>query len=257
MLKAMLICYLIIFSASYLTSGTSAYFSSQFQVNNTITASTWVSEEPKVDESSLVFLGKGNQNIKICPAVIKVEIKNAGDGNMQADTTYEIYYTKNGNPEKHGEKIEFAEGEGIVEALVSGKTTELIYETSNPGRYIFLVYQNEGDLADDGIWSEEIKVDCKSKKADSVNIDKAIGKEVGDEEQIVDEVTEEKRHEDTATEEIVPESKEIENNNISGTEKATDLTNMENEENKAEEKSINEESANIESDTGTEDGEEN
>lgn len=159
-IKVALICYVVIFSVSYLTSGTSAYFSSHQQVNPVITAGDWETEQPEDsdeewDESSLVFTTKGNQNIKQCPAEIEIKLKNAGQGDMQDDSTYEIYYVQNGNPEQHGEKIELEENEEerIIEPLKSGEKTKLTYETNVSGVYVFVAYQHEKHPDEERTWS--------------------------------------------------------------------------------------------------------
>lgn len=135
--KTAIVCYLIMFSASYLTSDTSANFTSQQEVNHMITASDWEIEDPEMNESALIFLEIENQNIKTCPAIIKIEIKNDGS-DMLADTTYEIYYIENGNPKKHGEKIVLADGEGVIPVLTSGESFSLIW--INGARYKNRIY---------------------------------------------------------------------------------------------------------------------
>lgn len=165
MIKLVLICYIAIFSVSYLTAGTSAYFSSSEELNPVIAAGDWGNDQ--WDESSLVFTTKGNQNIKTCPAEIELNLKNVGEGDMQDDSTYEIYYVKNGNPEKHGEKIELGENEEerIIEVLKSGEETKLTYETNVSGIYVFVVYQQENHPDEERTWSKWIKVDCPKEKS--------------------------------------------------------------------------------------------
>lgn len=162
--KLVLISYLMIFSISYLTSGTSAFFSSYQTLGHEITAGEWNQDHKdsdQWDQSSLTFQGKGNQNIKSCPTVIEVEIMNDGE-DMQHDTKYEIFYIKNGNPQKHGEKIDLHEEEGIISALKSGEIIKLSYETDVSGVYVFAAYQQDGHPNEEQTWSEKIKVDCKS-----------------------------------------------------------------------------------------------
>ena len=175
-LKLVLIWYLCIFSAGYLTSQTAATFTDKKQINGVFTAGTWESNETEVpdseekqDNSKLTFLSQGNQNIKKCePVNIDVEIKNAGKSDMKQDSSYEVYYIENGNPKKHGEKVKLAEGEGVVPVLNQGETTKLTYLASNEGRYIFLANQS-GSQHKESVWSKEIKVHCTSKKKGNTN----------------------------------------------------------------------------------------
>ncbi|MDY0404815.1 amyloid fiber anchoring/assembly protein TapA [Virgibacillus sp. 179-BFC.A HS] len=156
-LKIMIVCYLIVFGISFMTSDTSAYLSSQSKVSGEITAGEW----EVADESKLAFLDKGNQNLKACPANMKVTLKNIGKGPMLQTSTYEIYYVVNGNPKKHGTKVRLNQGEGTVKILEKGETVTLSYQTDKPGRYIFKVYQSGVHDEKTAVWSKEIKVNCK------------------------------------------------------------------------------------------------
>lgn len=161
-----MVWYLVIFSASYLTSNTAAVFTTNQETNGMITIGTW--EEP--DDSQLAFVNKGNQNVKACgPTEIKVKLKNNGKGDMQNNSTYEVHYIKNGNPEKDGEKVDLADGEGEVKVLKRGDTTELIYTVNEPGIYAFLAKQINDDLDNSHVWSKWVKVHCSAKKPTKMN----------------------------------------------------------------------------------------
>lgn len=163
-LKIAVVWYLVIFSASYLTSNTAANFTANKEAGGMMTLGTWKVQ----DDSVLVFTGKGNQNIKACdqPIVMKVNLKNTG-GDMKSDSTYEIYYIENGNPEKHGTKVELAKGEGTIKALKSGETTELTHKTSKLGTYVFLAKQQNDNPDMKDAWSKWIKFHCPDNKPET------------------------------------------------------------------------------------------
>lgn len=207
MIKLTIICYIVIFSVSYLTTGTSAYFSDIEEINPVIIAGEW----EQWDESSLGFTTKGNQNIKQCPAEIEVKLKNVGDGDMQDDSTYDIYYVTNGNPEKHGEKIELDEKEGIIKPLKKGEETTLTYETNKSGVYVFLAYQHEKHPEEEEAWSKWIKVDCLKVKPSTVKENKqntTTNEEVDNTTEII-----EKRDQPETTEDQVKKSSKNEETN--------------------------------------------
>lgn len=158
--KVAVICYLMIFSVSYLTASTEAYFASPEQVSKiNITTGIWV------DESSFVFNETGNEQINACPAVIEVEVENDGDGPMLAEGSYEIYYAEDGgDPLEDGIKLELDENEGIIEILEVGETTKLTYETSDPGVYMFVTYKHDIISDEDRFMSEEIIVECEDEQ---------------------------------------------------------------------------------------------
>lgn len=76
--------------------------------------------------------------------------------------------------------------------LESGETAKLTYETSLPGRYIFVAYNHESLPDHEGVWSKEIKVDCKEfdqeqtvdkgeEESDQPKVDENYGEDVGEE----------------------------------------------------------------------------
>lgn len=208
-----------------MSSDTSAYLSSQSKVSGEITAGEWEVE----DESELAFLDKGNQNIKSCPANMKVKLKNTGKGPMLEKSTYEIYYVANGNPKKHGTKVQLDQGEGVVKTLEKGETVILSHETDRPGRYIFKAYQAGDHEEKTAVWSKEIKVDCKKKadkEVDGKTKDKATEQEKPEKEAHKEETREKKQTndqsdqgnqgKDKAETKFDPESNKAENDSQNG-----------------------------------------
>lgn len=147
------IWYALIFTIGYLTSETMASFSSSSEITGKIKAGEWW------DGSNLVFIGKGNQNEKVCPSTeISVEIKNTGI-TMIGSTTYEVYYIENGNPQ-NGKIIE----KGDLKPLMKNEVVALSYQAEEEGVYMFKAYQREGYVGEkEVIWSEKVKVKCKEK----------------------------------------------------------------------------------------------
>ncbi|WP_164218308.1 amyloid fiber anchoring/assembly protein TapA [Virgibacillus sp. YIM 98842] len=164
LVKLVLIWYLVVFSISYLTSGTAAHFYDAEESDSMVYAGFWADGW---DGSSLSFVENGNTNIKACdPVEITKEIQNSGDEDMLAGSTYDVYYAENGNPEKHGVKLDLSESEGNITALESGESTILKYLAQKPGRYAFLVQQPEGHPDKESIWSKSVKVNCPPGKTE-------------------------------------------------------------------------------------------
>ncbi|WP_373893399.1 amyloid fiber anchoring/assembly protein TapA [Virgibacillus sp. CBA3643] len=152
--KVIIIWYLIVFSTSYLTADTSAYFTTASGANGKIA----VGDLDTVDESSLAFIETNNSTIKSCePITLKTVIKNTGKGDMQSESTYDVYYTEKGKP--HREKLDLGTGEGTIKALISGETTQLTFNASEPGKYTFVAYQHD-EHPEEETWSEKIKINC-------------------------------------------------------------------------------------------------
>jgi YqxM protein len=119
-------------------------------------------EDEVWDRSSLEFIDPVTGDYKGITAIIK----NVGDRDMGGTVAYEVYWIESGNP-KNGEKV----GSGIVPALGTGKSHELIYTPSKSGKYMFKAYQrpNHGDPNGKGkgggngnpenaLWSAEITI---------------------------------------------------------------------------------------------------
>ncbi|MCC3356755.1 hypothetical protein [Bacillus sp. REN16] len=168
-LKIALVFYLMIFSIKYVTSSTSAHFTSSDKTNISLTAGSWV--EP--DNSRLKFTDNGNFNLKACPAKTEVTIKNVSDSDMKSPSKFEIYYIdkdydkdgekeQGGNPKIQGTKINIPEGEDVIPALASGEQTKLSFMTNleiKEGFYKFYAYQTNKSVED--VWSVKVKVMCK------------------------------------------------------------------------------------------------
>ncbi|MFA1821319.1 amyloid fiber anchoring/assembly protein TapA [Virgibacillus oceani] len=155
LVKLVLIWYLVVFSFSYLTSGTVAHFFDMEEADAKVLAGYWADGW---DGSSLTFIQDGNENIKACddPVEVAMEIKNVGDEDMVSGSSFDIYYIENGNPEKHGEKL----GEGNIPVLNSNESTEITYLAQEPGVYAFLAQQPEGHPEEDTVWSMWAIVNC-------------------------------------------------------------------------------------------------
>ncbi|WP_139223999.1 amyloid fiber anchoring/assembly protein TapA [Lentibacillus halodurans] len=149
--KILVICYLLIFTLGYLTSGTGAYFNSSEEDQQVIQAGTWW------DGSELVFVGNNTQNIKACPPEeITVDIKNRGFS-MIDSTEYGVYYVENGNPKNNGEKI----ADGMIESMEEGETKSLTFEAEQKGSYMFTISQHpEYDGDNQNPWSKKMMVKC-------------------------------------------------------------------------------------------------
>jgi TasA anchoring/assembly protein len=158
LVKLVLIWYLVVFSVSYLTSGTAAHFYDTGEAESKVHAGYWADGW---DGSSLSFIENGNTNVKACePVEIAKEIQNMGDGDMMAGSAYDVYYIENGNPEKHGEKLDLPEGEGKIPVLESNESIELKHFAQQPGVYALLAHQPDGHPGEESIWSKWVIVNC-------------------------------------------------------------------------------------------------
>jgi YqxM protein len=150
------IWYLVFISIGYLTSNTGAYYSAQDQESIEIQAGYW-------DESKLQFIKKGNDNLNefICPTnefEISTIIKNVGKTDMFSDGTYEVYYVENGQPSVNGNKV----AEGKISKLLKGQELVLTQKVTSEGFYMFKAFEDSGQNKEKVIWSEKIKVKCKT-----------------------------------------------------------------------------------------------
>ena len=190
--KILLIWYATIASLTFLTSETSAYYSTDNVANVTIqAASSWW------DGSELMFVEKGAENIKACaPIEIGAEIRNVGS-DMKTTAVYKVYYVDHGNPKNpHGELV----GEGVINPLKHNESTMLTYEVSENGHYMFKAYQvsdYEGS-ADLEIWSLKIHVNCNAAKTNT-NEEDDLNQEIDEE---VEESNESKDDEEQTEDEI-------------------------------------------------------
>ncbi|WP_231847034.1 amyloid fiber anchoring/assembly protein TapA [Oceanobacillus iheyensis] len=153
-LKLVGVLYVAIACVSLITTtGTASYFSEKDQ-DGYVRAGVWW------DGSELKFTEKGTDPITGCDMqTIQAEIKNIGK-DMKQSTTYEIYFSKNGNP-KNGEKI----SEKELAPLKSGKQTTLKFDVDKNGSYQFRVLQHpefKNDEKQHDEWSKKIMIKCKS-----------------------------------------------------------------------------------------------
>jgi len=161
--KVLLIWYLILFSISYITtSDTTADFTDLQEANGMIyAAGDW----QVVDKSDLEFAEKATEEHDMCvPKTIIAKLKNTGTEDMLDTSTYAIYFSEHGDPRKDGEKIDLDEEEGIIPALEIGDTSELTFNATKTGKYIFVAYQLDEDQTE--VLSEKIDLTCESKKED-------------------------------------------------------------------------------------------
>ncbi|WP_171050967.1 amyloid fiber anchoring/assembly protein TapA [Bacillus sp. BHET2] len=166
------IIYLSLFTLSYLTSQTGAYFNDQEQSTIFISSGKWLEEW---DKSSLTFTNKqSTQKVSGCGKIeISTIIKNGSKNDMKGTSEYEVYFSQTGNP-KDGKKV----AEGMVESLQSNQSTTLTYKTDVTGNYKFRAFQRPGhgnkyDERHD-LWSETITVTCKETIPDKKEQEKSI-----------------------------------------------------------------------------------
>lgn len=146
--------YIAFFAVGYLSSNTGAYFSDQVEVTGTIQAGIW-------DDWTLDFTNKGNQNENefSCPKdpfVISTIIKNIGTTAMANISTYELYYIENGNPQQNGTKV----SQGEIPVLAANQEFQVTNQVASEGFYMFKAYSKSDQQT--AIWSEKIKVNCKT-----------------------------------------------------------------------------------------------
>ncbi|WP_067727080.1 amyloid fiber anchoring/assembly protein TapA [Oceanobacillus damuensis] len=160
LLKASFVWYILLFSSGYLATDTAAYFTAYQETSGMVSVGKWESPE---ENSTLRFVTKGNKNIKACePVIIAAELKNDGPGDMKENGSYDVYYIENGNPEKHGEKLDLHEEEGIISSVRNGETVTLTHEASKPGVYVFSTKEIASDTDSKIIWSKWTIVNCPS-----------------------------------------------------------------------------------------------
>ncbi|WP_068673109.1 amyloid fiber anchoring/assembly protein TapA [Oceanobacillus sp. Castelsardo] len=140
--KIAMIWYLLLFSATYFTSTTSAVFSSKVAPKGSIEASDWLK-----GQYELQFDMSGNPH-RTCS--IETTVKNTGPGDMEENVKFDVFYVENGNPVK-GEKV----GEGRINALKSEESAKVSYEANKTGKYVFIV-----DEKDIKVESKKFNVEC-------------------------------------------------------------------------------------------------
>ncbi|MEN1966941.1 amyloid fiber anchoring/assembly protein TapA [Lentibacillus sp. N15] len=241
-MKLMAVFYLIIFTSSYLTSGTKAYFNNQAMDKPVIQVGEWW------DQSDLDFTGKSPQKVKSCsPTNITVQLKNNGF-TMIGTTEYEVYYTKKGNPRKDGKEVT----KGSINPIKEGETTSLSIHVKNPGSYIFKVFQRPGYKDNDdsrhAIWSKTVTVKCVEDKMEEKQTDSTT-KEKDQQKHKTDTSANKPKTENANGNKSKADQKESEQ--INGQEKQQAEKNSSDPDNKTEEKEDNKKIADEESSEAT------
>ncbi|MGD6966614.1 amyloid fiber anchoring/assembly protein TapA [Rossellomorea vietnamensis] len=162
------IWYIVIFTTSYLTSNTTAYFSDQDPASVTIQAGTWVTEsepEPQIENgiSSLDFTSNEDTTVKMCqPGEISTEVINTGDTDMEGTLEYEVHLiSEEQGQEKEGE----LEDSGVIEPLNQNERILLKYQANKAGKYTFKVIHipdpvNQPEEKQE-FWSGGITIQCE------------------------------------------------------------------------------------------------
>lgn len=127
--KIAMIWYLLIFAGIYLTSSTSAVFTSKIESEGIVEAANWLE-----GQFNLEFKMSGNPH-RTC--IVDTTVKNIGPGDMTGKVLYFVYYVENGNPVK-GKEI----AQGEISPLKSGNSTKVSHEVNKNGRYVFIVNTN-------------------------------------------------------------------------------------------------------------------
>lgn len=114
-------------------------------VNDLTRTTTW-------DKSSLTFISSG----KSCEGkTVFATVKNVGSP-MQGPTTWELYYSASGNPQKNGVLI----ASGTIPALASDQEFTILMSVTQKGNYKFRAIQRPGHPGKGDLWSDTIDFDC-------------------------------------------------------------------------------------------------
>jgi len=219
MSKIVVAIYLVIFSFSYLTGGTVAYFSNSNKGSVTLQAGTWY------DGSILDFDGKnkGTVVVQSCPEVeISANFKNVGH-KMQGPAEYKVFFSdSNGSPGNHGTSI-FT---GEFNALDKDEVITLSFEAQDEGFYVFKVYQrggfeSKGNIKEE-VSSNKFNIQCKDNGSNKQNTEEqesvtetseeAVDEASQPEEKTNEEVVEESNSEPVESETSEQDPAKVENN---------------------------------------------
>ncbi|OCA87809.1 hypothetical protein A8F94_08170 [Bacillus sp. FJAT-27225] len=123
----------LMFTASNLTSTTTALFTSQAKFETSIIV------DPSFDQSTLSFIDAGYDKKEIF-----AYLQNTGPGDMATNSTYYVYYSSTGNPvDPHGKIGELVFSEGIIPKMAAnGEAIKLTYSPRKKGFYMFVAFQN-------------------------------------------------------------------------------------------------------------------
>lgn len=151
--KIALICYLAIFGVGYMSSNTTAYYSSQSEVSETITAGTW--EVPEV------INGCGEEYTIDEVTGEKIIVDHKGkDGNPIEESKEDVLPSSENEIDCEDKKAVPTETDATDELVCKGKDE-------------ILVEENEEDASS----SEEVKGDCEKKDSESDEPNEEIEKE--------------------------------------------------------------------------------
>ncbi|MER2071628.1 MAG: SipW-dependent-type signal peptide-containing protein [Psychrobacillus sp.] len=165
--KIALICYLAIFGIGYMSSDTSAYFSSQSEISQTITAGIW-----EVPKEIVNGCGKEDTIDDVSNEETEVNLEDKGETSEETgidplpgeDINVE-HEGKDGNPIEETEKDVLSNSENdidcedIEDASNETDETDATEELVCEGKDENLVEENEEDAAT----NEEVKTDCPNK----------------------------------------------------------------------------------------------
>lgn len=156
LLKIGMAFYLLTFLFSYLTTDTSAYFTSSTQTSGTIQVGTWETE-PENAETSIVFDDIKEKTAASCPVAIETFVTNKSEIKMADSKRYIVYFSGNDVSEEQMEEISLPEGEGSFGPLDAGETKTVTIKVNEPGFYkIAILSESNQKIA----VSKSIKVKC-------------------------------------------------------------------------------------------------
>lgn len=102
------------------------------------------------DRSSLSFNGPDGGG---CGGIFAT-VTNGGDQDMEGTSSFEVYWSPNGNP-KDGEVVD----SGTISALAKGMSEQLTFNPNGvKGNYKFKAYQRTGHPGTGELWSDTVSV---------------------------------------------------------------------------------------------------
>ena len=104
------------------------------------------------DKSTLHFDADFGCQVESCGDTITARVCNGGEP-MADTTTYEVWFSQSGNP-KDGSVV----ASGTIPALGSGECFDIVYNTTEPGNYMFRALQRPGHPGKGELWSQQCTV---------------------------------------------------------------------------------------------------
>jgi YqxM protein len=253
-LAIQIICiwYCTLFTANYLTSTTGAYFNDIKVIGNSFQVSP-DEEKTEWDKSSLEFVEsgknfKGESNVGFnCIDGFYSLLKNGGDRDMKGPSTFVLYYTEKGSPNKNDLGIEI--GRGSIPALKSGESVKLSFLTASmpaKGTYKFMAFQRPGHPGIGELWGAEFNLNDNQIKACQWKSD--TEEKMGVESKPTDDIDPIEINSLDSVESTIPSDESIESTNPSIEETAID--NIEENTNASNEEIIKDKPENTESEIG-------